>query len=233
MKYIVYSTVCTVNNKIYIGVHKTINPDVFDGYIGNGININKPNTYKKSKTPFQYAVNCYGIDKFKRTILQVFDTAEEAFKLEAELVTEEFVKRTDNYNLKVGGEGGCSPTRLVKVYMYDLEGNFVQEFESAFDCNRYFDINAKNGSAVLKAIRLGQTLHGYQFSKEKLPFMKKYIPTRGSHNNKRKIGRFDDNGNLLEEYESLSACRKQGYQNASHSVRNGRKCKGFYFKYLD
>ena len=56
--------------------------------------------------------------------------------------------------------------------MYDLQGNFVQEFKSAFDCNRFFDKNAVNGSAVLKAIRLGQTLHGFQFSREKLPFMK-------------------------------------------------------------
>ena len=36
MKYIVYQTTNLINNKIYIGVHKTVNPDIFDGYIGNG-----------------------------------------------------------------------------------------------------------------------------------------------------------------------------------------------------
>jgi hypothetical protein len=36
-KYIVYCTTNLVNNKIYIGVHKTTNPSVFDGYIGNGV----------------------------------------------------------------------------------------------------------------------------------------------------------------------------------------------------
>jgi hypothetical protein len=35
-KYIVYQTINLVNNKIYIGVHRT-NPDIFDGYIGNGV----------------------------------------------------------------------------------------------------------------------------------------------------------------------------------------------------
>lgn len=35
-KWIVYCTTCIVNNKIYIGVHKTKTPDVFDGYIGGG-----------------------------------------------------------------------------------------------------------------------------------------------------------------------------------------------------
>jgi len=41
-KTIVYLTVNTVNKKIYIGIHDTENPDKFDGYIGNGINIYQP-----------------------------------------------------------------------------------------------------------------------------------------------------------------------------------------------
>lgn len=35
-KWIVYCTTCSVNNKIYIGVHKTLDPYKFDGYIGGG-----------------------------------------------------------------------------------------------------------------------------------------------------------------------------------------------------
>lgn len=34
MKYIVYKTTNIVNQKIYIGVHQTLNPDKFDGYLG-------------------------------------------------------------------------------------------------------------------------------------------------------------------------------------------------------
>lgn len=233
MKYIVYLTVCTENNKIYIGVHKTQDPTVFDSYLGGGVYASKPSTYKKSKTPFQYAVNKYGPAKFIRTTISIFNTKQEAFALEAILVNEEFVKRSDNYNLKVGGSGGCSPERYVKIYMYDLNGNFEQEFESAFDCNRFLDKNAKNGSAVLKALRLGQTLHGHQFSKEKLPFLKDFSPKFGSHNFKRKVGRYNDNGELLEIFESTLACKNAGYQNANKSLKTGRKCKGFIFKYID
>lgn len=232
MKYIVYLTICTANGKVYVGVHQTKDPEVFDGYIGNGVDINKPTSYKKSKTPFQYAVNKYGTDKFRRITLRVFDTKEEAFELESKIVTDEFVQRHDTYNVKLGGSGGCAEQRKVKVYMYDLDGNFVQEFESAFDCNRFFDENAKNGSAVLKAIRLGQLLHDYQFSKEKVPYMKKYSSKLGSHKNKRKVGRYDDSGILLEEFESVSLCRRVGYQNVNKALRCGKKCKGFFFKYI-
>lgn len=32
MKFIVYKTTCLVNGKIYIGVHQTEDPNIFDGY---------------------------------------------------------------------------------------------------------------------------------------------------------------------------------------------------------
>ena len=57
MKYIVYLTknkLEKVNgiNRIYIGVHATENPAIFDGYIGCGVYINQPSTYINPKTPF-------------------------------------------------------------------------------------------------------------------------------------------------------------------------------------
>lgn len=120
MKYIVYCTVCTENGKIYIGVHKTENPEIFDGYIGNGIK--KGYCIKNPKTPFQYAVKKYGFSKFKRNILFVFDTEEEAYKKEAELVTYEFIKRKDNYNSCLGG---IIPECHYKyIYRYKLDGSF-------------------------------------------------------------------------------------------------------------
>ena len=83
MKYIVYQTINVINNKIYIGVHKTKNPDIFDGYVGCGCSIHEPNMYNNPKTPFQFAVKKYGINNFKRTILKVFDNIDDADFTEA------------------------------------------------------------------------------------------------------------------------------------------------------
>jgi len=49
-----------------------------------------------------------------------------------------------------------------------------------------------------------------------------------------KVGRFDDNGNLLEEYSTMTDCVKAGYKNAKQVALGKREhCKGFVFKYLD
>ena len=97
MKYIVYLTTnlkSQINgiNRIYVGVHKTENPDIFDGYLGCGVKINSPSTYMNPKTPFQYAVKKYGTSSFKRDILYIYDTLEEAYLKEAEIVDSQFIK---------------------------------------------------------------------------------------------------------------------------------------------
>lgn len=93
--YIIYKTTCLVNQKIYIGKHRTKNID--DDYLGSG-------KYLKN------AIAKYGIESFKKEILHVFETAEEMNIKERELVTEEFCKQRNNYNIREGGEGGFSPS---------------------------------------------------------------------------------------------------------------------------
>lgn len=127
-KYIVYCTTCIVTKKIYIGVHKTQNPNVFDGYIGCGCYANSPCTYNKPKTKLQQAINEYGPKKFIRNTIAVFDTDEEAFQLEKAIVTKEFLKRNDVYNQVLGGSGGF--TASVPVFEYTEQGVFIKEYPS-------------------------------------------------------------------------------------------------------
>ena len=56
MKYIVYQTTNLSNNKIYIGQHKTKDPNIFDQYLGCGIKVNMPSSYENPCSPLQYAV---------------------------------------------------------------------------------------------------------------------------------------------------------------------------------
>ena len=91
MYYTVYQITNTLNNKIYIGKHQTL--DINDNYMGSGVALKS-------------AILKYGLEYFTKTILFVFDSEEEMNSKEKEIVTEEFTLRNDNYNLGVGGEGG-------------------------------------------------------------------------------------------------------------------------------
>ena len=86
--YLVYKTTNLVNGKIYIGQHQTY--DINDGYIGSGSALNED-------------VKKFGKENFKREILFDFDNFTDMDNKERELVTEEFVKRSDTYNLSIGG----------------------------------------------------------------------------------------------------------------------------------
>ena len=226
MKYIVYITVNVINNKIYVGVHNTENPEIFDGYLGCGVNINTPSSYKNSKTPFQFAVNKYGINSFKRIVLYVFNSKEEAYNKEVEIVTQEFINRKDVYNSKLGGIGG-GVTK--SVYQYSLKGNFIREFISLKDASDKYNItptsiyNAIKDKAVCKNF-----LWDYNY------YLNLDISNYITKTNIKNIYKFDTNNNLIETYKSIIDAAKNNNTNSSNL---GRAIKGKYsvngFKFSD
>lgn len=133
MKYILYKTTNLINGFIYIGVHQTLNPYIFDGYIGNGVYVNKPSSYQNPKTAFQLAVSQFGPYNFKRELLSVYNIQEEAYLAEAMIVNPEFLARDDVYNMILGGIGGG--TKRVPCYQYDTTGNFIREWGSISDAS--------------------------------------------------------------------------------------------------
>lgn len=142
MKYIVYLTKnlkSKVNghNKIYIGVHKTENPDIFDGYIGCGVYIQQASTYMFPKTPFQYAVKKYGTNSFERTTLYIYDTEEQAYKKESELVDLDFIKLDYTYNACLGGIHYCMYKPL---YQFDLDGNLKKKWKYSKEAYDFYNL---------------------------------------------------------------------------------------------
>ena len=84
-----YKITNNVNGKYYYGVHNTDNLE--DGYMGSGKLLHI--AYKK-----------YGIENFKKEILKFFDTMDEAFEYEHEIVNEEAVNNSQCYNIQKGGK---------------------------------------------------------------------------------------------------------------------------------
>jgi hypothetical protein len=85
--YTIYKITNKINGKYYIGAHKTF--DLNDDYMGSGIVIKR-------------AIKKYGLESFKKKILFIFNTPDEMWDKENELV----IIGKESYNIKCGGEGG-------------------------------------------------------------------------------------------------------------------------------
>ena len=163
MKYIVYKTTNLINNKIYIGVHKTENPNIFDGYIGCGCYINKSSTYKYPKTYFQKAVNKYGPSNFRRETIGIFNTEQEAYLAESLLVNEDFLARDDVYNMVLGGRDVIDNT--VECYSYDEQGYYCNTYKSLTEAGRIVN---KSMSTIYSAIIFKYKCGGFYWQTLKL-----------------------------------------------------------------
>ena len=107
MFYLIYKITNKINNKIYIGSHKTKNKD--DGYMGSGKYITR-------------AIDKNGLENFTKEILFEFDNAEDMYAKEAELVNEDFLAEENTYNLKIGGFGGFGYINSGRYNIYGKNG---------------------------------------------------------------------------------------------------------------
>ena len=154
MKYIVYLTKNIINSHIYIGVHKTEDPLIWDFYLGDGCYSNKPSSYNHCNVPFAAAIHKYGPKNFRRVTLKVFDTLKEALYLESILVDEAFIKRKDTYNITLGG--GVPPILNKRVFQYDLNGNFIKKWDCISDAVRALKID---GGRITKCCQHKEYYH--------------------------------------------------------------------------
>lgn len=139
----VYKTTNLINNKIYIGVHSTYELD--DGYLGSGKLLRK-------------AIEKYGRENFKKEILDFFNSKDECFDFESQLVNSEFVVEQSNYNIAIGGNGWSGGENLGKVVVIEKStNNIIQILKKDFDTEKFSYISkgfvtAKNSSG--KTVRI-------------------------------------------------------------------------------
>lgn len=92
------------------------------------------------------------------------------------------------------------------VYQYDLEGNFIREWECANDAclGLKYASSLMHANLTLKINRCKDFIFKY----EKFDKIEPYVYSRTYPGHKRFYYKKDKNGNILETYESLKECSK-------------------------
>ena len=224
MKYIVYITINTENDKIYIGVHKT-EIDKFDGYLGNGINIFRSGTITNPRTNFQNAVKKYGFSKFKRYTLAEFTNEEEALQLEQLLVNSDFINRVDTYNMIEGGQE--IHKKYIPIHQFDLQGNLINSFNSIQTASRETNIHELN---IISAYKNKKSCNNYYWSQDDKININEY--RLGT--NTKYVYCFNQDLEVVKIYDSLVAagkdwdCSPEQIKNAIYKMT---KINKHYFSY--
>lgn len=228
MKYILYKTTNLVNSYIYIGVHKTENPDIFDNYIGCGVYINKPNTYQHAKTAFQQAVKEFGVTNFKREVLSIYDSEEEAYLAEYLIVNSEFLSRPDVYNMILGGTYSIS--KVIKCFKYGLDGKYLEEFNSITEAS--FSVNKTMG-AVWNAIQFKQRCGNFYWSTDKLEVLDVSLYNKAPE--AIKVHRYKISGEFDKTFDSLTEASKDTNDTlvqVARSARLGYRVGSYQFSFV-
>ena len=228
LKWIVYCTTCSINKKIYIGVHKT-NPDIYDYYLGCGCYANNSATYNQAKTVFQRAVQKYGVKAFIRNTIAIFDNEDDAYALEADIVNEEFLKRQDVYNIALGGKVGGQVILRIPCYLYKTNGNFIREFDSYLSASRYLNRNLRT---IQRAIKDKTKCAGYFITNVKYSTLDTSKMHNYEGNFKIPVFQYDKDGKYECCYESIKdAARILSYNDTciGRAIKLGIQYKEKYF----
>lgn len=217
------------NGFIYVGVHKTLNPDKFDGYLGCGVYVNQPSTYNYPKTKFQYAVKKYGPKKFKRTVLKIFNNPEDAYCLETIIVNKKYLERPNVYNQVLGGHGGDIAQNAIPCYQYSLDGKYITGYSSHQEAASSVE---RTPYVIFYAIKYKVKAANYFWSKEKVECLN--LDEYKLTTNKIPVFQYSKTGEYDCCYESIADAARVLNTSSSNIVRGiklGYLVSNKYFSY--
>lgn len=228
LKYIVYVTINLTNDDFYIGVHQTDNPYEFDGYLGCGTYIKSDNvnvTNPNGSTKFQQELQKYGATSFKRYTIGIYDTEEEAYKVEQLLVSSELLRHPNICNTKSGGSTVSSCK--IPVYKYDEHGGYLKAYESLADAAAAHNVTS---TAINNAIKYQYKSADFYWSYQQV---EKLRLKETNHPGKYKtIYEYDLDGNLINEYNGTQPISiKYNLSNSviTRAIRAKYKVLGKYY----
>jgi len=135
-----------INNKYYIGVHSENRAS--DGYIGCGVCSQGTAIKLKNKgvkSAFVDSVIKYGYKNFKREIIKEFDTIDEAYKYESDIVNKDLVNSKDCLNIRLGGFGGTVLSICKKIEIMNCKTGELIKFNSMAECANFLGLKNISG----------------------------------------------------------------------------------------
>ena len=214
---IIYKIINDINDKVYIG--QTIQPLIkrWQSHIKDS---------KKVDTYFYRAIRKYGIEHFLIEPIEK-NIPNESLNDRERYWIQFYDSYHNGYNSTEGGD--CGTFEKTPVYQYDLDGRFIQSYESAMDAERQLGCLHQSILKVCKGI-LRQT-GGFCWSFEKFD----QLETRPSRR-ERQVGQYDSNHNLIQVWNKVKdAAESIGVDptHISRACRTQYKCHNYYWAYVN
>ena len=195
MYFYVYRTTNLLNQKFYIGVHKSKKP--MDDYVGSGRALRK-------------AIKKYGPQNFKTEVLSYHESLVEAFKEESRLVTPGLISSKTVYNMSPGGHGGSSVGHIKNFGKLKRARTAEEKSHlSAFFTGKTFITpeGRKKCSEASKGNKnaLGMTYTHTQEAKDKISAAKRGVVFSKEHKQRlsaAKIGQCTGSANVMAKQEN-------------------------------
>lgn len=198
-----------------IGIYKITNKINGKQYIGQSINLeHRLNEHRRCEgdSYIHNAIKKYGLENFDFEIIEL--TSKELLNEREKFWIAYYDSYNKGYNLTLGGEEvSLHPSRPVN--QYDLNGNFIQRFESIMDASRA--TGAPSGKICMVCNKERNTAAGFQwrYPNDEPPVKAKL--------QKRAVDQYSLEGTFLQTWDSAKAAGR--YYNIDPSGI-GHVCKG-------